>query len=99
MSDFSIRRFMLLRLSEEKQQVRQDIDMMNRTLNHIIKTEQTVRHCKKEALGQLLDDPELKKQYDELVLKIKELEDAGQPKPEERDTPPLGDNEQLPDGP
>lgn len=80
--DLSIRRFMLLRLSAEKDEIRKDIEYMNKALQHTIKTEQTVRHCKKEDLERLLDDPEIKKQYDELVEKIKGEKDAEQPKSE-----------------
>ena len=97
--DLSIRRFMLLRLNDEKQEVLRDLELINKTLQHIRSTEQTVRHCKKEALEKLLDDPELRTQYDSMVSKLKEIENGNRPKSEERTAPLASDNEQLSDGP
>lgn len=98
MKDLSLRRFMLLRLNQEKEEVRRDIKHMNDTLQYIIKTEQTVRHCKKEEMDKLLQDPGIKEQYDSFINNIKELEDAERRKREERDTTPASSNEQLLDG-
>lgn len=97
--DLSIRRIILLKLREEEKEAEQYIKVANKTLQYVRATMQTVRHCKKEVLDKLLDDPELKAQYDSMVSKLKEASGGNERESEERVVASVSDDKQLPDGP
>ncbi len=73
MGKVTLRGFMLARLLAEKNEIKEEIQKWNRTLQSHIKLENRVRHSPKEKFEELLaSDPELAEQFKAVQLEMED---------------------------
>ncbi len=81
MSKMNLRRAMLLKLSDEKDDLRNNISNLNRVLQDHLKLEQRIRHLPKDKFEEILNNNEdLVKDLEKFQRDMEELENAKRPK-------------------